>query len=101
MADSLAPQCTPLKREYDSCFNSWFEGYLEPAVAASASQQQREAYSRKKAEEFEAKCGKVWAEYKGCTQKALKEKGLDRLLDQAREENPLTEPTPSAAQNSK
>lgn len=29
---SLAAECTPLKRTYDSCFNTWFEGYLQPAL---------------------------------------------------------------------
>ena len=37
MAHSLNEKCTPLKKEYDNCFNAWFEGYLEPAVAASSS----------------------------------------------------------------
>ena len=45
MASSLSDECTPMKREYDSCFNAWFEGYLEPAVIASS------AYSKAKAEE--------------------------------------------------
>ena len=117
MADSLSPECTPLKKEYDSCFNAWFEGYLEPAVSISkqpSHQQQRarEEYSRKKADEFEQKCGKLWDAYKGCIQvcscfssykndywpvlkqKALKEKGLDTLLDQAREENSFKEMPP-------
>jgi TRIAP1/MDM35 family protein len=67
MAESLAPQCTPLKTAYDACFNSWFEGYLEPAVAASQTAD-REAYSKKKAEEYQQKCGKVWDEYKTCIQ---------------------------------
>ncbi|ORX37198.1 hypothetical protein BD324DRAFT_625140 [Kockovaella imperatae] len=30
--ESLSARCTPLKREYDSCFNAWFEGYLQPAL---------------------------------------------------------------------
>ena len=74
MAHSLSDDCTPLKREYDSCFNAWFEGYLEPAVAISDQQnpqkQQkiREEYSRKKADEFQQKCGKVWEAYRGCIQ---------------------------------
>ena len=40
---SLDPQCTPLKHRYDSCFNLWFEGYLQPAldVRASTSLQNR------------------------------------------------------------
>jgi len=117
MADSLSPQCTPLKKEYDTCFNAWFEGYLEPAVSASASPQKQAEYSQRKAEEFQQKCGKIWESYRGCVQaspdyciglsytygdgnlkNALNEKGLDKLLDQSRSENPLTEPpttTPS------
>lgn len=34
---SLSPECTQLKHRYDSCFNSWFEGYLQPALDASKS----------------------------------------------------------------
>ncbi|KAK1225266.1 hypothetical protein PQX77_007792 [Marasmius sp. AFHP31] len=106
MADSLSPECTPLKKEYDSCFNSWFEGYLEPAVSISsqAPQQQqraREEYSRKKADEFQQKCGKLWDAYKGCVQKALKEKGLDKILEQAREENSFKEMPPIVQDKSK
>ncbi|THH13594.1 hypothetical protein EW146_g6642 [Bondarzewia mesenterica] len=92
MAHSLTPECTSHKLEYDSCFNSWFEGYLEPAVSASASPDERAKYSKAKAEEYESKCGKIWASYRECVQKAVKEKGLDDLLDQARKDNPLKEP---------
>ncbi|KAI9634738.1 uncharacterized protein MKK02DRAFT_37617 [Dioszegia hungarica] len=35
--ESLSPECTPLKHRYDSCFNSWFEGYLQPALDADPS----------------------------------------------------------------
>ena len=66
MADSLSPECTPLKSKYDTCFNAWFEGYLEPAVGVSSSE--RSAYSKQKADEFEAKCGKVWEQYRACVQ---------------------------------
>lgn len=66
MASSLSPECTPLKKAYDSCFNAWFEGYLEPAVAAKP--EERALYSKQKAEEYEAKCGSLWTEYKGCIQ---------------------------------
>lgn len=68
MAHSIEERCTPLKLEYDSCFNSWFEGYLEPAVSASASPESRAEYSRAKAEEYERKCGKIWASYRDCVQ---------------------------------
>lgn len=66
MAESLARECTPLKKEYDSCFNAWFEGYLEPAVSASSSPQKYSEYSQRKAEEFQQKCGKIWEDYRGC-----------------------------------
>ncbi|WWC59426.1 uncharacterized protein I303_101982 [Kwoniella dejecticola CBS 10117] len=35
--ESLSPECTPLKHKYDSCFNAWFEGYLQPALASAAA----------------------------------------------------------------
>lgn len=66
MAHSLSDECTPLKREYDSCFNAWFEGYLEPAVAASPEQRTR--YSQEKAAEYERNCGKIWSQYRECVQ---------------------------------
>ncbi|KAK2464073.1 hypothetical protein APHAL10511_003903 [Amanita phalloides] len=94
MADSLSSACTPLKHKYDSCFNSWFEGYLEPAVAANISTEERAAYSKAKADEFNAKCGQIWEQYKHCVQAAVKQKGLEKLLSQAREEYPLTTPPP-------
>ncbi|KIJ12203.1 hypothetical protein PAXINDRAFT_83236, partial [Paxillus involutus ATCC 200175] len=70
MAHSLTPGCTPLKHAYDSCFNTWFEGYLEPAIKHSKDlpQGQRNEYAKRKAEEFEEKCGAIWAQYKECVQ---------------------------------
>ncbi|KAF5380092.1 hypothetical protein D9615_006269 [Tricholomella constricta] len=68
MAHSLSSECTPLKLEYDSCFNAWFEGYLEPAVTASASPTKREEYSRHHAAIFQEKCGKIWESYRECVQ---------------------------------
>jgi len=66
MANSLSEECTPFKHEYDSCFNAWFEGYLEPAVTTSS--QTRSDYTKRKADEFDAKCGSVWEKYKACVQ---------------------------------
>ena len=63
---SLPPECTPLKSKYDTCFNAWFEGYLEPAVAVSPTE--RSAYSQQRADEFEANCRKVWEQYRVCVQ---------------------------------
>ncbi|KIY63528.1 hypothetical protein CYLTODRAFT_359807 [Cylindrobasidium torrendii FP15055 ss-10] len=101
MADSLSEACTPLKQAYDTCFNAWFEGYLEPAVAVRNQQNSREVYAKQKAEEFEAKCGKLWVSYKSCIQGALKEKGIDDMLKQAREEHPLKEAVPVPSSPSK
>ncbi|KAF6761481.1 mitochondrial distribution/morphology family 35/apoptosis [Ephemerocybe angulata] len=96
MASSLSAECTPLKTTYDACFNSWFEGYLEPAVATSAAH--RSEYSKRKAEEYQQKCGKIWEEYKACVQKAIKDNGLETVLQQARDEHPLA--SPAAGQQS-
>ncbi|KAF9652437.1 hypothetical protein BDM02DRAFT_3068068, partial [Thelephora ganbajun] len=91
---SLSPECTPLKHAYDSCFNAWFAGYLEPTLTPD---QQREKdrdpqeYQKQKAKEYLEKCGKVWESYKECVQVTIKDKGLNEVLDQAREENPLRE----------
>jgi len=35
---SLDPECTPLKHRYDSCFNLWFEGYLQPALDSRSTE---------------------------------------------------------------
>ncbi|KAG2750365.1 hypothetical protein P692DRAFT_20863625 [Suillus brevipes Sb2] len=104
MAHSLSPECTPLKHDYDACFNTWFEGYLEPAIANANtkghSQGQRIEYSKLKKEEYDRKCGGIWEKYKDCVQKAVTEKGLGELLSQARQENPLREPPPPDAPGS-
>ncbi|KAI5120610.1 hypothetical protein M0805_008086 [Coniferiporia weirii] len=92
MAQSLADECTPLKLAYDSCFNAWFEGYLQPAVTASP--EKRTEYTRAKAAEYEEKCGKIWQSYKACVQRAVKDKGLDEMLAEATKENPLDKPPP-------
>ena len=68
MASSLLEECTPLKRKYDACFNAWFEGYLEPAVSASVTPEQRTKFSQEKAAEFERSCGAMWREYRDCVQ---------------------------------
>ena len=107
MAHSLSDTCTPLKQQYDACFNAWFEGYLEPAVAASkGTPEERAAYSQAKAAEYERNCGALWTQYRDCvqvgtvyqsfeilltfhSQRAVKDKGLDGVLEEARKDNPL------------
>ena len=67
MAHSLSEECTPLKHEYDKCFNKWFEGYLQPVLSASTPEERAE-HTRMKQKEYEDKCGKVWETYKSCVQ---------------------------------
>ncbi|KAF8515312.1 mitochondrial distribution/morphology family 35/apoptosis [Hysterangium stoloniferum] len=93
MASSLSAECTPLKLEYDACFNAWFEGYLEP-LASGSTAEQRQQRTAQKAKEYEERCGKIWESYKSCVQRAVKEKGLMELLEQAQQEDPLVEPPP-------
>jgi TRIAP1/MDM35 family protein len=75
MAHSLSPECTPLKHEYDACFNTWFDGYLEPAIANANTKKSPQAhrieYSKQKKEEYDRKCGNIWAQYKDCVQVSL------------------------------
>lgn len=68
MASSLSAKCTPLKLEYDSCFNAWFEGYLEPLADPSTTTEERRERSAQKAREYEESCGKVWESYRECIQ---------------------------------
>jgi TRIAP1/MDM35 family protein len=67
MAESLSSECTPLKHAYDTCFNAWFEGYLEPTTSQKpqADQSQR---AKEMAAEYEEKCGKLWTGYRECVQ---------------------------------
>ncbi|KZV85323.1 hypothetical protein EXIGLDRAFT_623208 [Exidia glandulosa HHB12029] len=92
MSSSLTDACTPLKTKYDSCFNAWFEGYLEPVVKAT-SDESRKALQKAKAEEYERNCGAMWTDYRDCCiQRAVADKGLTQLLEDARRENPMQNP---------
>lgn len=69
MAESLSLECTPLKHAYDTCFNAWFEGYLEPTMMPGAAQPADHAVRAKMmATQYEEKCGKLWAGYRDCVQ---------------------------------
>ena len=68
MASSLSADCTPLKLEYDACFNAWFEGYLEPLADTTSTTEQRKERSVQKAKEYQERCGKVWEKYRTCVQ---------------------------------
>ena len=72
--DSLHPPCTALKKAYDSCFNHWFDEYLQLAAPIPPSagkgnpkvEEERQAKIKAKAIEYEQKCGATWKAYRDC-----------------------------------
>ncbi|KAH9814424.1 hypothetical protein DFH28DRAFT_1058896 [Melampsora americana] len=73
--DSLEPECTPLKKSYDGCFNRWFEKYLQ--------------LSNQMKRDYEKDCGQQWKAYQTCLNKAIERRQLKPLLDAARQDDPL------------
>jgi len=71
MSASFAPECTELKKTYDSCFNEWYsEKFL-------------------KGKSVENECTKEWYAYIGCVNENLKKKSIQSALDDARKEAPF------------
>ncbi|KAF2219842.1 mitochondrial distribution/morphology family 35/apoptosis [Elsinoe ampelina] len=69
MSASLAPECNDVKERYDSCFLKWYS----------------EKFLRGTAKEDE--CEPLFKQYKTCLSAALKERGIDKMLDEARADN--------------
>ncbi|KUJ10678.1 uncharacterized protein LY89DRAFT_626182 [Mollisia scopiformis] len=69
MSASLAPECDEVKERYDSCFLKWYS----------------EKYLRGKGTTDE--CAALFKDYKRCLTSALKEKGIDKMLEEAREDH--------------
>ncbi|CCK68380.1 Mdm35p KNAG_0A07270 [Huiozyma naganishii CBS 8797] len=71
MSASFAPECTPLKKRYDSCFNEWYsEQFL-------------------KGRSVENPCSKEWYAYSACVDANLVKEGIKPALDDARREAPF------------
>ncbi|KAH6651961.1 distribution and morphology protein 35 [Truncatella angustata] len=68
MSASLAPECNEVKERYDQCFLKWYS----------------EKYLKGKTENNE--CENLFKEYRSCLGVALKEKGIDKLMNDARED---------------
>ncbi|KAI9773432.1 MAG: Mitochondrial distribution and morphology protein 35 [Geoglossum simile] len=66
MSASLAPECNETKERYDSCFLKW---YSEKFLRGHSSTDE---------------CEPLFTQYKQCLTKALKAKGIDTMLDEAR-----------------
>ncbi|AMD20854.1 HDR112Cp [Eremothecium sinecaudum] len=71
MSASFAPECTPLKEEYDKCFNHWYsEKFL-------------------KGQSRENECAEQWYTYMECVDKHLIKQGIKPALEEARKEAPF------------
>ncbi|KAK3317837.1 mitochondrial distribution/morphology family 35/apoptosis [Cercophora scortea] len=71
MSQSLAKKCNEVKERYDTCFLKWYsEKYLRGIGAVDNNE-----------------CSALFKEYSSCLQVALKERGIDKLLEDAREDN--------------
>ncbi|KAK1753089.1 mitochondrial distribution/morphology family 35/apoptosis [Echria macrotheca] len=71
MSQSLDKQCNEVKERYDTCFLKWYsEKYLRGTGTVDNNE-----------------CSALFKEYNQCLQKALKERGIDKLLEDAREDN--------------
>ncbi|KAB2575352.1 Mitochondrial distribution and morphology protein 35 [Lasiodiplodia theobromae] len=69
MSASLAPECNQVKERYDTCFLKW---YSEKFLRGNATTDE---------------CEPLFKQYKQCISKALQERGIDKMLDEARESN--------------
>ncbi|CAK1365483.1 hypotheticalsprotein [Cercospora beticola] len=69
MSASLAPECNEVKERYDSCFLKW---YSEKFIRGTAKTDE---------------CEPLFKQYKECLGKALKERGIDTMLEEARADN--------------
>ncbi|ELR10278.1 hypothetical protein GMDG_04664 [Pseudogymnoascus destructans 20631-21] len=69
MSASLAPECNEVKERYDTCFLKWYsEKYLRGNGATD-------------------ECAGLFKEYKTCLTGALKSRGIDKMLADAREDH--------------
>ncbi|GAA5816712.1 hypothetical protein MFLAVUS_010244 [Mucor flavus] len=70
MSSSVGANCTDLKLKYDSCFNKWYsEKFLKGDTTSE--------------------CEDLFKDYRACVMSTLKEKGIDKLLDDSRKEAPF------------
>ncbi|KGM91462.1 uncharacterized protein PADG_12445 [Paracoccidioides brasiliensis Pb18] len=66
MSASIAPECNNVKEKYETCFLKWYsEKYLRGNTT-------------------DKDCTKVFEEYQKCLSKTLKERGLDGMVEEAR-----------------
>lgn len=71
MSASLAPECNEVKERYDTCFLKWYS----------------EKYLRGHGKEDAYECATQFENYAKCLKVALEQRGIDKLLAEAREDN--------------
>ncbi|KAI3325634.1 mitochondrial distribution/morphology family 35/apoptosis [Xylariaceae sp. AK1471] len=71
MSASLAPECNEVKERYDTCFLKWYS----------------EKYLRGNGKPDNNECSQLFQTYQKCLKVALEERGIDKLLAEAREDN--------------
>ncbi|RKU39718.1 Mitochondrial distribution and morphology protein 35 [Coniochaeta pulveracea] len=72
MSASLAPECNEVKERYDTCFLKWYsEKYLRGQGGTNENNE----------------CAAMFKEYQKCLTVALKDRGIDKLVEEAREDN--------------
>jgi TRIAP1/MDM35 family protein len=65
--ESLDPKCTELKAKYENCFRSWYSGSYLTSTDPS---------------EVIDDCAGLFKEYRTCLNAVLKEKGIDKMLEE-------------------
>ncbi|ORX58808.1 hypothetical protein DM01DRAFT_1371826 [Hesseltinella vesiculosa] len=70
MSSSVGADCTKLKIKYDNCFNKW---YSEKFLKGDTTPE----------------CDELFKDYRACVLVALKDKGIDKLLNESRQETPF------------
>ncbi|KAE8556596.1 Mitochondrial distribution and morphology protein 35 [Talaromyces marneffei ATCC 18224] len=66
MSASLAPECNDIKEKYDTCFLKWYS----------------EKYLRGNSKD---ECADLFKKYNSCLVKALKDRGIDTMLEEAKQ----------------
>ncbi|KAK1766488.1 hypothetical protein QBC33DRAFT_453309 [Phialemonium atrogriseum] len=71
MSASLGSECNQVKERYDTCFLKWYsEKYLRGVDSSDNNE-----------------CAEFFKDYQKCLTVALKKRGIDKLLEDAREDN--------------
>ncbi|KAH8668396.1 mitochondrial distribution/morphology family 35/apoptosis [Xylariales sp. PMI_506] len=70
MSASFAPECNEVKERYDTCFLKWYS----------------EKYLRSNGKTDDNECANLFKDYQKCLKVALETKGIDKLINEARED---------------